>query len=64
IIARDRCSRELAEKKLDSQLPIHQKVALADYCISNEGPLEELDRSVPALYATLVTLPPRSHARL
>ena len=60
VVARDRCTAELAERKLAAQLPIEQKVALADYTIKNEGSLEELDRAVASLYATLTTLPPRA----
>ncbi len=56
ILKRDDCSRELAERKLDSQIPIEEKVKRADYVIYNHGTLAELRGSVSSIYEQLLKL--------
>jgi len=50
IIERDKCPRELAERKLDSQLPIEEKEKRADFLIRNEGSIEDLSQQVKKIY--------------
>jgi len=50
IIERDKCPRELAERKLDSQLPIEEKEKRADFVIRNEGSIEDLSQQVKEVY--------------
>ncbi len=50
IIARDACSREDAERRLRSQLPIAQKTAKADFVLQNDGTREELRAQVVKLF--------------
>ncbi|MCB0332409.1 MAG: dephospho-CoA kinase [Bdellovibrionales bacterium] len=53
IMARDHCSSELAEQKLDSQLPIEEKIKRADYVVNNTGTTEELESEVHHLIRSL-----------
>ncbi|MGM0472134.1 MAG: dephospho-CoA kinase [Bacillota bacterium] len=46
LIARDKISRQLAEKKIAAQMSLVKKKELADRVISNEGSKEELERKV------------------
>lgn len=46
---RDQVSSELAQQKIDAQLPTAKKVELADYMLDNEGSLEALKRDAEAL---------------
>lgn len=41
LMARDRSSREEAEGRISSQLPMNRKVEVADHVIMNEGTIEE-----------------------
>lgn len=50
IMARDSCSEELAMQKLATQLPIEEKVRMADFVITNDGTLQELEDQVTKLY--------------
>lgn len=52
-IARDGVTEELARQRLDAQLPIDEKRAMADHVIENSGSLEETEAQVGALYAKL-----------
>lgn len=52
--ARDGFSREEAQRRIDAQMPIDEKRALADFVIDNSGSVEETDRQVEALYRRLV----------
>jgi dephospho-CoA kinase len=54
VMARDSCSRELAEKKYTSQIPGEAKKKKADFVIENDGSLDALREQVKALYSTLV----------
>lgn len=51
---RDQCSEELARLRYNTQLPIKEKVALADYVINNDGSLLYLEEQVDKLYHKLV----------
>jgi dephospho-CoA kinase len=53
LMLRDGLSRREAQQRLDSQLPLEDKVALADYVIHNDGTLAELYDRVDALVITL-----------
>lgn len=46
-------SRQEAEKRIRSQLPIEQKAKSADFVINNDGPLGETKKQVEAIYALL-----------
>jgi len=50
---RDGRRREAAEERVDAQLPLDEKRALADHVIDNSGAIEETERQVRALYANL-----------
>jgi len=53
-VARDGCSREDAVRRIESQLGIDEKRAMADHVIDNSGSIEETREQVRALFATLV----------
>ena len=53
LMLRDGLSHREAQQRLDSQLPLEDKVALADYVIDNNGTLAELYERVDALVSTL-----------
>ncbi|MBW1779805.1 MAG: dephospho-CoA kinase [Deltaproteobacteria bacterium] len=50
---RDTITREEANRILDSQMPIDQKVAQADFVIRNEGSIEETRHAANALWQSL-----------
>jgi dephospho-CoA kinase len=51
IMARDGLSRADALQRIEAQMPLADKIALADLVIDNSGPLEDLDAKVDALVA-------------
>ncbi|HVP30764.1 MAG TPA: dephospho-CoA kinase [Myxococcota bacterium] len=53
-VARDRCSREEALRRIRAQMPLDEKRALADHVIDNSGSLADTERQVRELYAELV----------
>lgn len=53
IMARDGFSRAEAERRYDSQHSIESKVAKADYVVSNEGSLADLEARIKKLCAEL-----------
>jgi dephospho-CoA kinase len=53
-IERNGYGREEALRRIEAQLPIEEKRALADHVIDNSGSLEETRRQVRALFETLV----------
>jgi dephospho-CoA kinase len=53
-IERNGYGREEALRRIEAQLPIDEKRALADHVIDNSGSLEETRRQVRALFETLV----------
>jgi dephospho-CoA kinase len=56
-MSRDGCSREAALARVRAQLPIEEKRALADVVIDNSGSLDDTERQVRALFASLVSDP-------
>jgi len=50
VMKRDNCTRDLAEKKYDSQLPLHLKEKRADFVIKNDSDLESLKAQAEAVY--------------
>ena len=55
-MARDDCTREAAQARIDAQMPLSEKRPLADHVIENDGTLEQTERQVEALLATLGVL--------
>lgn len=53
ICARDGCTAEEALARIRNQMPQQQKCRMADYILVNDGTVENLYRSVDALYKTL-----------
>ena len=53
IMARDGISAQDAQKRIDAQMSVEQKVALADFKIDNSGDLDYLSQQVDALFAQL-----------
>ena len=53
-IARDRCSRDEALRRIRAQLPIEEKRALADHVIDNSGALTDTARQVRDLVTLLL----------
>jgi dephospho-CoA kinase len=46
-------SREDAQSRIKSQLPLEEKIKSADFVINNDGPLEETKRQVEEIYSSL-----------
>ena len=46
-------SREDAQNRIKSQLPLEKKIKSADFVINNDGPLEETKRQVEKIYSLL-----------
>jgi dephospho-CoA kinase len=53
LMKRDRISRETAKNILKAQMPIDEKLRLADFVIHNEGSLEETRKQVEAVWQEL-----------
>jgi dephospho-CoA kinase len=53
LVERDGMTREEAKKMIAIQMPLEEKLRFADFVISNEGPREETENQVRALFATL-----------
>tara|TARA_B100000315_G_scaffold253559_1_gene292596 strand:+ start:16057 stop:16668 length:612 start_codon:yes stop_codon:yes gene_type:complete len=51
---RDGLSFTDAEKRLDSQMPLDEKIKLADYVIDNSKPLNEVEKQVSEIYKKLI----------
>lgn len=49
LLARDQISPEAAQRRIDAQMPLKDKRALADYIINNDGSIEETRQQVEAL---------------
>jgi dephospho-CoA kinase len=47
-------SREDAQRRIKSQLPLERKIKSADFVINNDGPLEETKRQVDEIYSLLM----------
>jgi len=46
-------SREDAQNRIKSQLPLEEKIKSADFAINNDGPLEETKKQVKEIYSLL-----------
>jgi dephospho-CoA kinase len=46
-------SRKDARNRIQSQLPLEEKLKSADFVINNDGPLEETERQVKEIYSLL-----------
>jgi len=55
LMIRDAMSREEAESRINLQLPLTQKLKVADYIIENEGSLSETREEVEKVYKALTT---------
>jgi dephospho-CoA kinase len=53
LMERDHLTREPALARIDAQMPLTRKVALADYVIENDGTQEELDRQVDEIFGKI-----------
>jgi dephospho-CoA kinase len=53
-LERNGYGREEAQRRIDAQIPIEEKRALADHVIDNSGSLEETRRQVRALFERIV----------
>ena len=54
IIKRDNSTTDLAEKILENQIPIDEKKKLSDYCIENNGSVDELKQKFESMVAQLL----------
>jgi dephospho-CoA kinase len=54
LITRNRISKEEAEKRLSSQMPINKKIALADIVIDNRGNIPETEKRVGQVWRKLL----------
>ena len=53
ILARDGLSTTDAEARIDSQAPMDEKLAVADYVVDTEGTLREMRKQIEGTYAAL-----------
>ena len=53
LMARDGFSREEAVRRINSQLPLFEKVKYADYIIDNSGSIEDTERQVKEVFPSL-----------
>ncbi|KPJ57499.1 MAG: hypothetical protein AMJ42_04700 [Deltaproteobacteria bacterium DG_8] len=56
LMARDGISRNEAQKRINSQLPLKEKIKLADFVIENDGSLKETREEVEKVFKTLSSL--------
>lgn len=54
LMARDGSTAEEAQKRIDSQLPLGEKLALADYVIRNDGALPETEQRVREVHEAIL----------
>ncbi|MFO0695673.1 MAG: dephospho-CoA kinase [Polyangiales bacterium] len=54
LVGRDGAGEEDARARIASQMPMERKIAVADYVIRNDGPLEEAAREVARVHAALL----------
>ena len=45
--------RKEAQRRIESQLPLEEKIRSADFVVNNDGPLEETKRQVKEIYSLL-----------
>ncbi len=55
LLARDGLSTTEAEARIDSQAPMREKLAVADYVIDTEGTLRETRKQIEEVYAALLS---------
>lgn len=46
-------NRKEAQRRIESQLPLEEKIKSADFVVNNDGPLEETRRQVEEIYSLL-----------
>ena len=56
LMARDGMSRDEAQRRIDSQLPLREKIKLADFVIRNEGSLKKTKEEVEKVFKILSSL--------
>ena len=56
IMAKNRFSREDAERRLQQQMPLEEKIKFADYVLHNDSGLSELEEKVEVLFHQLKQL--------
>jgi dephospho-CoA kinase len=56
LVERDGMSREAAQKRIDAQFPLGEKVKVADYVIKNDGSLEKLQTETMRVFQSLLSL--------
>jgi dephospho-CoA kinase len=56
LMERDRLSLEEATARIRAQMPIEEKLKLADYSIDTSGPLQETHKQVERIYTRLLKL--------
>lgn len=54
LMKRNGWSRENAQKRLNSQMPVSEKIALADIVIDNEGTIVDTERKVNEIWQELL----------
>ena len=55
LVERDGMSRKEAQKRIDAQLPLVEKVKVADYLIKNDGSLETLQTETRGVFQSLLS---------
>jgi dephospho-CoA kinase len=53
-MARDSLNKAEAQKRLDSQMSLDEKVKLADFVIDNSKPLGEVENQVANIYSSFM----------
>jgi dephospho-CoA kinase len=53
-VARDGMARDEAERRIAAQLPLADKVAVADYVVNNDGSFEALEEAVRATHRSIL----------
>ena len=56
LMKRDNLSKQEAEKRIALQMPIEEKMKLADITIDNSGTLSELSKNIKFIYKTLTQI--------
>jgi dephospho-CoA kinase len=54
LMARNGVSKEDSKKRLKSQMPINEKIALADIVIDNKGSISETEKRVEQIWRELL----------
>lgn len=56
VMARDSISRTQATQRIESQMPLEQKCALADYVINNDTNIQDLEEQAELIFSKLIKL--------